>query len=213
MLDGIARGGAKEFVRRIGGGSRAGRRAGAGPTADDAAARQRVEAVIEKIRPQLQADHGDIELVEIDGKTIYVSMLGACNGCAMEHATLGGIQQKLIEEFGEFLKVLPASRMPVECTPRKEVAPWLTSTWTTTRPPRSIRSRGGDAAVLHRAVRQPLVDAQLRRSRRQGDQEGPPSGAGTARGRARFRDRLHLVRHRVGRHRHHVGAQGVPGTP
>jgi NifU-like protein len=31
----------------------------------------------------------------------------------MEAATLGGIQQKLIEEFGEFLKVIPASRMPV----------------------------------------------------------------------------------------------------
>jgi NifU-like protein len=74
---------------------------------------RRVEAVIERIRPQLQADHGDIELVEIDGKTIYVSLQGACKGCAMESATLGGIQQKVLEEFGEFLKVLPASRMPV----------------------------------------------------------------------------------------------------
>ena len=32
----------------------------------------------------------------------------------MESATLGGIQQKVMEEFGEFLKVLPASRMPRE---------------------------------------------------------------------------------------------------
>jgi NifU-like protein len=77
---------------------------------------KRVEAVIEKIRPQLRADHGDVELVEIDGKTIYVSLLGACHGCAMEHATLGGIQTKLIEECGEFLKVLPASRMPATCS-------------------------------------------------------------------------------------------------
>ncbi len=76
---------------------------------------KRVEAIIEKIRPQFRADHGDVELVEIDGKTIYVSLLGACHGCAMEHATLGGIQQKLIEECGEFLKVLPASRMPASC--------------------------------------------------------------------------------------------------
>ena len=74
---------------------------------------KRVEAVIEKMRPTLKADHGDIELVEIDGKTIYVNMLGACKGCSMEAATLGGVQQKLIEEFGEFLKVIPASRMPV----------------------------------------------------------------------------------------------------
>lgn len=73
---------------------------------------KRVEAIIEKVRPTLQADHGDVELVEINGKTIYVNMLGACHGCAMEHATLGGIQQKLMEEFGEFIKVVPASLMP-----------------------------------------------------------------------------------------------------
>lgn len=73
---------------------------------------KRVEAVIEKIRPSLKADHGDIELVEIDGKTIYVKLLGACQGCSMEQATLGGVQQKLIEEFSEFLKVIPANRMP-----------------------------------------------------------------------------------------------------
>jgi NifU-like protein len=74
---------------------------------------KRVEAVLEKMRPQLRADHGDVELVEIDGKTIYVRLLGACQGCGMESATLGGIRQKLIEEFGEFLKVVPASRLAV----------------------------------------------------------------------------------------------------
>lgn len=72
---------------------------------------RRIEAVIERVRPQLRADGGDIELIELDGKTIYVKLSGACQGCAMEHATLGGIQQQLIEEFGEFLKVVPASRM------------------------------------------------------------------------------------------------------
>ncbi|MBV8486928.1 MAG: Fe-S cluster assembly protein NifU [Planctomycetaceae bacterium] len=66
---------------------------------------RRVEAIIERIRPQLRADHGDIELVEIDGKAVYVSMLGACKGCAHESATLGGLQQKLIEEFGELVRV------------------------------------------------------------------------------------------------------------
>lgn len=72
---------------------------------------KRVEAVIERIRPQLQADHGDVELIEIDKNIVYVAMLGACKGCAMEHITLGGIQQKLIEEFGEFVKVWPASML------------------------------------------------------------------------------------------------------
>ncbi len=75
---------------------------------------KRVEAVIENMRPQLRADHGDVELVDIDGKTVFVSLSGACHGCAMEHATLGGIQQKLIEEFGELLKVVPAKTV-VSC--------------------------------------------------------------------------------------------------
>ena len=56
----------------------------------------------------------------------------------MEQATLGGIQQKLIEEFGEFLKVLPASRMPATSCASGRCTPWLTSIWTTTPPPRSI---------------------------------------------------------------------------
>ncbi len=71
----------------------------------------RVEAIIERIRPQLHADHGDVELVEIDGKTVFVSMLGACKGCSMESATLGRIQQILIEELGELLTVRLAGRM------------------------------------------------------------------------------------------------------
>ncbi len=65
----------------------------------------RVEAVIEKVRPQLKADHGDIELVEIDGKAVFVSLLGACKGCQMESATLGRLQQMLIEELGELVTV------------------------------------------------------------------------------------------------------------
>jgi NifU-like protein len=55
----------------------------------------------------LQRDHGDVELVEVDGKKIYVTLKGACQGCMMEAATLGGIQQKLIEALGELVQVLP----------------------------------------------------------------------------------------------------------
>jgi NifU-like protein len=83
---------------------------------------KRVEAVIEKVRPQLQADHGDIELVEIIDKSIYVSMQGACKGCSMEQATLGGIQQRVLEEFGEFIKVLPASLIPATAAATGEVS-------------------------------------------------------------------------------------------
>jgi NifU-like protein len=69
---------------------------------------RRVERVIESIRPQLQRDHGDIELVDIEGNIVYVNMIGACSGCQLEAQTLGGIQQRLVEDLGEFIRVVPA---------------------------------------------------------------------------------------------------------
>ncbi|AWI77155.1 MAG: Fe-S cluster assembly protein NifU [Betaproteobacteria bacterium HGW-Betaproteobacteria-13] len=68
---------------------------------------RKIEQVIEKARPNLQRDHGDIELVDVDGKTIYVSMKGACSGCQMEAVTLGGVQAQMIEALGEIVKVIP----------------------------------------------------------------------------------------------------------
>ncbi len=68
----------------------------------------KIEQVIADIRPQIQADRGDIELVDVDEKKIYVKLSGACSGCQMATATLGGVQQRLIEELGEFVQVLPA---------------------------------------------------------------------------------------------------------
>ena len=73
---------------------------------------RRIEEILEEIRPMLQRDHGDVELVDIDGKTVYVNMIGACSGCQMASMTLQGIQQKLMEELGEFIKVVPATQMP-----------------------------------------------------------------------------------------------------
>lgn len=73
---------------------------------------KKIETTIEAIRPQLQRDHGDIELVDIDGRTIYVNMLGACKGCQLEAQTLAGVQQQLMEALGEFIKVVPASMRP-----------------------------------------------------------------------------------------------------
>ena len=70
---------------------------------------RRIEETIEAIRPMLQRDHGDIEIVEIDGRDIYVDLKGACQGCMMEQATLSGIQAQLVEALGEFVQLLPAS--------------------------------------------------------------------------------------------------------
>lgn len=72
---------------------------------------RKIEETIEAIRPMLQRDHGDIEVVEIDGKNIYVNLKGACVGCMMEAATLNGVQTKLVEALGEFVRLLPASQM------------------------------------------------------------------------------------------------------
>lgn len=70
---------------------------------------RRIETIIESLRPRLQMDHGDVELVDVEGRNIYVNMKGACAGCQMAATTLGGIQQQLTEELGEFVKVMPAS--------------------------------------------------------------------------------------------------------
>ena len=70
---------------------------------------RRIETVLESIRPTLLRDHGDVELLEVDGKNVYVKLTGACTGCQMASMTLSGIQQRLIEELGEFVKVIPVS--------------------------------------------------------------------------------------------------------
>lgn len=72
---------------------------------------RRIEQVLESLRPTLQRDHGDVELVDVDGNVIYVNLVGACTGCMMAGATLGGIQQQLIEALGEFVRVVPASEL------------------------------------------------------------------------------------------------------
>jgi len=73
---------------------------------------KKIEEVLTALRPQLMADGGDVELVEVVGNTAYVNMTGACSGCQMAAMTIAGIQQRLMEVLGEFIKVVPASQMP-----------------------------------------------------------------------------------------------------
>ncbi len=72
---------------------------------------KRIEQVLDSLRPQLMADGGDVELVEVIGNVAYVNMTGACNGCQMAAMTIAGIQQRLMDVLGEFIKVVPASEM------------------------------------------------------------------------------------------------------
>ncbi|MBT3022018.1 MAG: Fe-S cluster assembly protein NifU [Candidatus Thiodiazotropha sp. (ex Lucina aurantia)] len=72
---------------------------------------RRIEELLEEIRPNLQRDSGDVELIEVDGRDIFVKMTGACAGCQMATTTLGGIQSHLAEGLGEFIQVLPAEEL------------------------------------------------------------------------------------------------------
>jgi len=69
---------------------------------------ERVGTALEKIRPSLQADGGDVELVEVtpDG-VVKVRLTGACSGCPMRQMTLQmGIGRALKEEIPEVKEVV-----------------------------------------------------------------------------------------------------------
>jgi Fe-S cluster biogenesis protein NfuA len=62
--------------------------------------REKVAAVLDKVRPSLQADGGDVELVDVtDDGIVKVSLKGACAGCPMSSITLkNGIERVLKQE-------------------------------------------------------------------------------------------------------------------
>ncbi|MFP4212777.1 MAG: NifU family protein [Desulfohalobiaceae bacterium] len=65
--------------------------------------RDKVEEVLAKIRPQLQADGGDVELVDVTEQNIVqVKLQGACAGCPMSQMTLkNGIERLMKQEIPE----------------------------------------------------------------------------------------------------------------
>jgi Fe-S cluster biogenesis protein NfuA len=67
-----------------------------------------VQKVIEKIRPYLQRDGGDVELVQVnDDKTVHVRLQGACHGCPGAQMTLkSGIERTLREEIDPAITVI-----------------------------------------------------------------------------------------------------------
>jgi Fe-S cluster biogenesis protein NfuA len=57
---------------------------------------KRVQAALDDIRPQIQMDGGDVELVAIEGNTVKVRLVGHCAGCPMSQMTLkNGIEAHL----------------------------------------------------------------------------------------------------------------------
>ena len=69
--------------------------------------KENVEVVLNKIRPSLQADGGDVELVDVDAGTVKVRLTGACGGCPMSTLTLKmGIERILKSELPEVKEVV-----------------------------------------------------------------------------------------------------------
>ena len=69
--------------------------------------KEQVENALEKIRPALQADGGDIELVSVEDGVATVHLTGACGSCPMSTMTLKmGVEQVLREEVPEFKELI-----------------------------------------------------------------------------------------------------------
>ena len=73
--------------------------------------KERVEKALEKIRPYLVADGGDIVLVDItDDMVVKVEMKGACHGCPFSIQTLkAGVEIAVIKEVPEIKQVVNVS--------------------------------------------------------------------------------------------------------
>ena len=71
----------------------------------------KIKNELEKIRPYLQADGGDINLVEItEDFVVKVELTGACSGCPYSEQTLkAGVEQALKKEIPEVKKVISAN--------------------------------------------------------------------------------------------------------
>jgi Fe-S cluster biogenesis protein NfuA len=68
--------------------------------------KESVQMIIDKIRPMLQRDGGDVELVSVEGGVVKVRLQGACKGCPMSQMTLkNGIEAFIKKELPEVDRV------------------------------------------------------------------------------------------------------------
>lgn len=70
--------------------------------------KERVKKTLERIRPYLQSDGGDIDLVDVtEDLTVKVRLTGACHGCPFSMQTLkAGVEQAIMKEVPEIKKVI-----------------------------------------------------------------------------------------------------------
>lgn len=69
---------------------------------------QEVIDAITELRPHIQADGGDMSLINVANHKVTVSLSGSCSGCMMTDMTLAWLQQKLMERTGCFMEVVAA---------------------------------------------------------------------------------------------------------
>ena len=68
--------------------------------------KERVEKALDELRPQLRADGGDIELVEVNNGVVSVKMKGTCAGCPMSMMTLkNGVERYIKKKIPEIASV------------------------------------------------------------------------------------------------------------
>ena len=68
--------------------------------------KEKIEKALADIRPSLQADGGDVELVDVENGIVTVRLTGACGGCPMSQMTLKqGIETYIKKEVPEILSV------------------------------------------------------------------------------------------------------------
>lgn len=68
--------------------------------------REKIEKALETIRPSLQADGGDVELIDVSDGVVKVRLKGACGGCPMSQLTLTrGVEQAIRKAVPEVKKV------------------------------------------------------------------------------------------------------------
>ena len=67
----------------------------------------RIKEVLDRIRPYLQNDGGDVTFKRFENGVVYVSLVGACSNCPMAAVTLeDGVESALISEIPEVIKVV-----------------------------------------------------------------------------------------------------------
>ena len=73
----------------------------------ETAMREKIENALEKIRPALQADGGDVELIDVQDGIVSVRLTGACGSCPMSTMTLKmGVERAIRQEVPEVKKLV-----------------------------------------------------------------------------------------------------------